>query len=505
MSLQDPKKRLLRNVTSNWVQMAVYTVIALIMTPFLVHSLGKEIYGIWALIFSIVQYTNFFDVGFKQGLARYLPKYYAAHDYHKLNEVINSSNLIYSISGVAVIITTLVIAVFFIDVFQVTPELQSLMRAGLIIIGINQAVFFFFMAGTALGPFHRYDLYNGVEIVKTVLSSLAVVYFLMNGYGLIALALLTLASNVVGLLVKRFFQQRIVPQIRFGIGFISKERIRELFSYSIVSFLIVITWIVIYSTDNVVIGIYISSTAVTFYNIAGTIVNNLRTFVSSIGVPLVPAISHLDTTSDLREIAGLHDKIMRYLYYLTTSICVMLVFFGSDFIRLWMGEGFTSTAEVLLILIIPACIYLPQTMSNSVLLGIGQHRPLLYLLIVEAACNITLSLILVRFWGIHGVALGTAIPQILIYSFVYPYVFQKIIRSSLKGFYRSSAGAIGMSLLFTLPLAWLAAVLITMDGWVGFILKILIVGLGTLVGFGWKVLESSERKNMLGFIRLGRR
>ncbi len=493
----DPKQRLLRNVTSNWVQMAIYTVIALVMTPFVVHALGKDVYGIWALIFSIIHYTNFFDVGFKQSLARYLPKYYATQDYEKLNEVINSSSVIYAVSGTLVLITAAIIAAFFVDYFAVSEDLLPLMRIALIIMGVNQAMYFYLMASTALGPFHRYDLLNAIEIGRTLVGAACTIVLLMQGYGLIALALVTLLTNFGSLLLKRFFQHRIVPQIEYNRKYVNRQRIRELFNYGLVSFLIVMAWIVIFSTDNIVVGMFISTQAVAYFNIAGTIINNLRSIVASIGTPLVPVISHLDATSDLAEIAALHRKTVRYLYYISTLIGVGVFFFGRQFVGLWMGPGFDTTVTILFILIAPACIYLPQMITNSVLLGIGRHPTLLYILGVEALANIGLSLALVHVWGVYGVALGTAIPQVVIYSFVYPYVFHRTIRARLSDFYRDSGLSIATALLFTLPVAWAVSYL-PLPGWVGFLAQISAVTAVSLAGVAWRILDDADRRRFLG-------
>jgi O-antigen/teichoic acid export membrane protein len=499
--MKNPKQLLLKNIFSNWALMVTSAIIAFFLTPFLVHTLGKEEYGIWALVFSIIAYMNFFDVGMKQSLARYLSKHYATKDYDGLNAVINSSNLIYTITGSLVIIGTLVVAHFFLDSFSVAPELLPVMRTALIIIGFNQAVHFFFMTGTAIGPFHRYDISNAVEITFSIISALIVVYYLKKGHGLITLAIITITVNIVQSVVRRIVQQYLVPQIRWRFKYIDRKYVRELLGYGFVGFLIVISWMVIFNIDNVVVGIFLSTTAVTFYSIAGQMITYLRTIINAIGIPLVPAISHLDATSDTREIAGLYSKISKYLYYFSGCICVGLMFFAGKFIYLWMGPEFTDTVEILMILTIPVCVYLPQVMANSVLLGIGRHLPLFYVLAAEAVSNAALSLILVRPLGIHGVALGTAIPQLIIYLFVYPYVFHRIIKASLKGFYLTSAKMLATSALFTLPIAVLMKYVNHIPGWGGLFADIVLVGAFALAGFLWKVLDPEDRVKLLSKLK----
>jgi O-antigen/teichoic acid export membrane protein len=499
--MKSPKERLVKNIFSNWFGLAVSIAIAFYMNPFLVHHLGKEQYGIWALVFSVLAYAQLLDVGMQQALSRYLPKYYAVEDYRKLNEVINSSSLMYGIIGSLTIIMALVLAFFFVDIFQVSDELQPIMRVTMIIIGVNTAVIFYGMAATAIGPFHRYDIGNAISISFKIVRAATIIYFLSRGHGLITLAWITLFMTVAQSITKRWFQQRIVPQIRFGLRFISKERIREMIGYGTISFLIMIAWLVIHSTDNIIIGIFLSATSVTYYSIAFTIISYVRSLINAIGVPLVATVSHLEATSDLSSVAGLSAKMLRYLYYLCTGICVGIIFLGSEFINLWMGPGFELTVEILYILVIPACVFLPQVTSNSILMGMGRHRLLFYILSGEALSNIILSLILVWVIGLHGVALGTAIPQIIIYTVIYPVVFQRVLKTSLRNFYLQSGKAVLLGALVTVPTTLLVERLIPITGWFSFFTDVGIICIAIAVGFVLFVAEKSDRDRILSIIK----
>jgi len=495
--MKDPKQLLIKNVFSNWAAFAIGLVITFFLSPFLVHTLGKENYGIWALVFSIINYTNLLDAGMKQSLARYIPKYYASRDFQKINEVINSSNLIYSITGTLVILASIVLAFFFVSAFKVPAESLSMMRKTLILIGIDQAIMFYFMAGTAIGPFHRYDISNVIGILSSILHAITVVIFLKLGYGIVTLALITLISNFIRHTVRRWYQQHLVPQIEFRLTYVNKSIIRELLSYGFISFFIVAGWMVVFHTDNIVVGLFISATAVAYYNIAGTLVNYLRLLVMAIGVPLVPAISHIDALGDVSQISSLYARLTRYLYYLSGAACAITLLFGAKFIYAWMGPEFTDTVRILHILIIPISIYLPQTMGNSVLLGIGKHKALFYILAIESIANLGLSLALVKPLGIYGVALGTAAVQVVIYTYVFPYVFHKIIRSNLKQFYASSLKMIGTSLIFTVPVGMLMRVINPLAGWSGLILDGIVVGSFVAAGFWITALTSDDRARIL--------
>ncbi len=495
--MKDPRQLLLKNVFSNWASFAVGIAVTFLLSPFMVHSLGKEEYGIWALVFSIINYTNLLDAGMKQSLARYIPKYYANKDYVKINEIINSSNLIYSITGTLVIVVTVVIALFFTGAFKVGAESLGTMQILLIIVGLDQAIAFYFMSGTAIGPFHRYDVSNLIGVVSSLIHAVLIYIVLSQGYGLIALASVTVANNVVRHIVRRWYQQHLVPELRFRLRYVNKAAIKELLGYGLDSFFIVASWMVVFHTGNIVIGLFISTTAVTYYNIAGNLINYLRVLINAIGVPLVPAISHIDAMGNRDQINSLYTKISRYLFYITTTICTVTLMFGAKFIYTWMGPEFIETVKVLHILIIPISIYLPQIIANSILLGIGEHRALFYILLVESAANLGLSLALVKPLGIYGVALSTAFVQIFIYTYIFPYFFNKLINGNLKLFYANSLKMIAVGTIFTVPVGMILRQVNTSLGWTSLIIDALAITPMIILGFWFGVLSRDDRSRLL--------
>jgi len=476
----DPKRLLAKNIFSNWLGLVLTAGVAFYLNPFLVDHLGKDQFGIWALCFSILAYTDFFDIGVRQSLARYLPKYFGVGDYDNMNRVINTGNFIYGVVGTMTLILSAVAAFFFVDLFNVPEELIEAMRWTLLIVGVNAAVVFYTMACTALGPFHRYDLLNAIGMTFKILETAAIIYFLSIGYELIALALIVFAATTAKLGVSRITQQRIVPQIRFGVKFISKAMGKEMISYGMYSLLIVIATIVIFNTDNIVIGIFVSTEAVAYYAIALTVMQYLRNIVQTAGVPLITSISHMEATGGIDEVGGMSRKMMKYLFFLCTSFCCSVIIFGDVFVELWMGPGFEQTVTILWILAAPAIIYLPQATSNSILFGIGKHKLLFYVVAGEALANIVLSLILVQYHGIVGVALGTAIPQLIIYGSIYPYYYHRALKADLKQFYSTAVAMMALGGLVTVPIAMGMRELMVIDTWLEFCLG----ALGVIVAFG---------------------
>ncbi|UCD94160.1 MAG: polysaccharide biosynthesis C-terminal domain-containing protein, partial [Candidatus Zixiibacteriota bacterium] len=272
------------------------------------------------------------------------------------------------------------------------------------------------------------------------------------------------------------------------------------------SFLIVIAWTVIFQTDNIVIAGFLSTEAVAVYSVPAMMVTQLRNSITAISIPLVPAISHFEALKDYQTIMRVYTKSTRYLHYISGYICISVLIFGGPFILLWVKKDFVDAIGVLRILIFAGAFTFPQIIANSVLLGVSKHRLTFYILGSEAVANLVLSLILVQSFGIAGVAWGTAIPQLIIYIFVYPRVFYKAMEANVRDFYITAAKSAAYSIVFVLPAAYIMYKLLMPDSWLYLIIDCLVVTGVMIAGLVGVILDESDRERAFGIVRkiLGR-
>ena len=86
-----------------------------------------------------------------------------------------------------------------------------------------------------------------------------------------------------------------------------------------------------------------------------------------------------------------------------------------------MGDEIRARgAAVLSILAVAQFIALPQLLAHGILKGTGRVRFLALALLAQAVANLALSLVLVRSHGLIGVAIGTAIPLVVVALVVIP-------------------------------------------------------------------------------------
>lgn len=490
-----------KNIVTTYLGTMVSLTIVFFFTPYLISMLGKNRYGIWQLTFSILSYMGLADMGMKQSIVRYISKYYATKDWKQLNEVFSSAVRIYMIISIFIGLVVVVIAFSLLDNFKLPSEYFDIAQKTLLILGLDYAITYFFIPFTALGGFHRFDIGNYLRLARQIIQTLIIVVLLELGYGLVVMALLVLVLNFVYLLGMNGYRIHNYPEVRFSRSSISREKTKVLFKYGIFSFLIVVTWIIIFQTDNIVIGWFISMEAVTLYSVVAAIVSQIRGAINIIAVPLVPTVSHFESEGSFEKIQKIYAKSTRYLYYISGYICITALLYGDSFILLWLGEEFMPSVEILYILIVAGAIFFPQMIANSILFGISKHKVAFYILGIEALANIILSIILVQYWGIVGVAYGTAIPQLIIYIFIYPYFFHKTIAVKVKSFYYTAVRSLGLALAILVPSAYLTKKLLIPDSWHILILDGIIITVIAFIGLIKYILEADDRERLTDKLR----
>ena len=67
-------RRIAQNVLSNWLALAITTVVGFFLSPFVVHYLGNLTYGVWVIVMSLVAYMNLLDLGLRGAVTRFVSK-----------------------------------------------------------------------------------------------------------------------------------------------------------------------------------------------------------------------------------------------------------------------------------------------------------------------------------------------------------------------------------------------------------------------------------------------
>jgi len=412
--------------------MAATLGVGFFLQPFIVHRLGDVAYGVWVLTISSVSYLMMLDLGMATSVLRFISKGHASQDHQGASEALSAVLWVrLQISALILLISCGLAAVFPI-MFKVPPELATDAREALIIVGITTAISMSFgIFSATLSALNRYDLKSYVTIFQLLIRVIGVVTVLRTGHGILAIAFCELLAAIVGNAILLYLARRIYPELTIRLTKPRWEVLRRIWSYSVYAFLITIAVQLVYQSDNMVVGVFVSASAVTFYSIGNTLCRYTQQVIGSMTATFCPAASTYEASGDLSGLRALYFNGTRATLAISLPIVLTLIIRGHSFIGLWMGPEYAkSSGTVLAILATALLISLQNLTAGSIALGTEKHKVIAWWAIGEGVANLALSIALARKFGLTGVALGTLIPSLVVHLFMWPNYVSRLVSVS---------------------------------------------------------------------------
>lgn len=446
--IKKKKSQLLSNIFSGWAAFLLNIIISFFLAPFVVKKLGNTYYGVWVIMMQFTGYLYLMDLGVRESIIRYMSKYVAEagpeEEKTDISRVVNSAVILYSLVGLLCLAISILLSYCLSSIFMIPEEAIADATTVVLITGISLTQFFVFNAysGIMMG-LQRYDLMNRIVLVFSLVRPVVIVVVLSMGYGIVALAVIQLVNGIATNLViyhssRKLMLDRNIPYRLEFVGYAkNKQTYSDIYNYSKHVLVNNIGQKIVFHTDAVIIGMFMSAASVTFYAIGATLVDYLVK-LCAVGVQVInPMVSELETRKDKESIRMMLQTACKLSLLVGMPIIVVYMTLGANFIRLWMGEEYMNLSGNVLILLSAMQLYsLPHHTISTTLYGMSQHHIIARLRIFEGALNIVLSVILVKFYGLYGVIVGTMIPHFLVMFILLPASIRGIIGLELREFYR---------------------------------------------------------------------
>jgi O-antigen/teichoic acid export membrane protein len=175
-----------------------------------------------------------------------------------------------------------------------------------------------------------------------------------------------------------------------------------------------------FQTDSLVIGAVLGVREVSYYAIGNSLAQYLMKFVIAVSMVVMPTATRLHAQGRETELKAVLLKWTKISFFLTVVATTFLLVLGPSFIGWWIGPEFERpTGEVLRILALAHLVFLPiRAVSFPILMGIGKPKAPAIAFLVTGVVNLGMSIVLGRYMGLNGIALGTAIPNVFFAAYV---------------------------------------------------------------------------------------
>lgn len=482
-----------RNVLSSWGAHGLSLVIGFFLMPYVLGVLGDQQYGNWVFINSFASYAALLYFGFGETISRYVAKFQAEGRPQQVNEVASLVMAVFLGTGGLALLIALLLCWFAPSFGRWNGDELLQVRIVMLILGLNVAAG---LSGSVFGGvligLRRFDLERSVAFAFDLVRLTLILIFLRQTWGLVIIATIFLLITVCEQITYAVLAFQIYPPLRIRPACWKWSTWRECSGFSAMSFLNTIAAQVINASDSIVIGLMLGTQAIVPYYLALRLTQFIRQPIDKIAHICMPTAGALAVETDQRR---LHKLLMTSCGAVLLLIGGMFIggwFFGADLIRVWMGPGYPQSHRILCILLGAQVVALPCGVLRAFLFGAGRVRVLALIYVLEAACNLALSIFLCQRWGVEGVAWGTALPVVVVeLGLLLPYALRQF-GLSFGRLWKQAIWPQLPPLALLASYAWLAVQLPWLPvGWPGLIGATLVGG--AVLGAGWLAVRHTTR------------
>jgi O-antigen/teichoic acid export membrane protein len=427
--LQLRVRHIARNVIFSWVGTIALMAVGFFLSPFILHHLGNLDYGVWVMAISVVGYLGLLDFGLQSSVLRFVSKGHTQGDHQSSSRALSAVVWVRLQISALMLLLSFALAAVFPFLFKIPAALASDARLSIVLIGFTAAISTSVgSVGAVLAALNRYDLTTYVAVAQNAIRVIGVVLVLRSGHGIVAIALCELVASISGNLLLVWMARGVYPELRIKLKKPDREILRQIWSYSSYSFLTMIAVQLVYQSDNLVVGAFVSASAVTFYAIANSLGRYVTQLIGAMANTFVPAASTFEAAGDNESLLRLYKNGTRLTIMISVPILITLIVRGSGFIGLWMGQQYAhSSGIVLIILSVGLLLAFANRTAGSIAFGIEKHKAVALWAVGEGVANLVLSVTLVHWYGIYGVALGTLIPSVIVHVIFWPRYISKLV------------------------------------------------------------------------------
>jgi O-antigen/teichoic acid export membrane protein len=432
MALTATKTKFLLGVGVGYLELLVRMILAFIMTPVILHYLGRTGYGIWATLGSLVGYFGIVDVGMNLATAKFVAEYRTLGQKPDLNKLASTILVIFGIAGAAILLIFIASNSLLPTLFGLSPEWALVARLAFVIMGLNLG------CGLVTSLFvniifghERVDMVKIFTTLQALVTNLLILIFLYLGYGLIGVAAAATLGWVVLMALCIIYIRR-QYNLSVHLNFFDLGLLKEIAPFSLRSLVLALSGQILYRTDNLVIGVMLGVMMVAPYEIGYKLCYFTVILTYKISETLFPQLCNLYAASDMEGLRRLHLRIASISITLMTIFCLFLFSCGREVLALWVGPDNVLTPEVFGVLVLLNLTHAVAGPAGMILQAIGKNRWFTLSSLADAALNLGLSIILCRQMGILGVALGTLTAHLLTDSWAVSWLACKYIGLPVK-------------------------------------------------------------------------
>jgi O-antigen/teichoic acid export membrane protein len=499
-SVKPVTSGLFKNTSYNLLTQGFLVLIAIWAIPILVHKLGDEKFGILTLLWALVGYFSFLDLGISRANTKYLSEAITLSD-KNLSARIVWTSLTFSagIGILSMLVVFLGTPFLLLRVFKVTPLLYGETSRAFFYAALS--IPFMLIYGTVKGvqmAFLRFDLVNAFQGGMSAFQWVGSVVLVWLGMGLQEIVFMTFLLRMISAVTSFSLLSSQIPSFFQSINLWDKVIYQKLLKFGgWVSVSQLISPLFMY-LDKILIGSFLTLTAVAYYSVPQEAFSRLLIIPMSLSIVLFPIFSGQTVLEEnLKKMSDLYFRSVKYLILLILPVTLFLIIYAKNILYVWVGAEYCEESSLVFQII--ACGFFFNSLAQipaTILHAFGRPDLTAKFHLLELPLMVLMNVILIPWIGIIGAGIAwsirVALDAFLLFLFAHKYVEAPILNKNKNIYFYT----VRYELLFII-IVFIALLFVNI-----LIVKLTASFLFTLVYISWVWYRGFDEKDRTFFVQL---
>lgn len=413
-------------------------IIGIASVPVIIDLLTPTVYGVWVTITAVVGWFGMFDLGLGNGLRNKLSISIANNDTLLAKKYVSTTYFI--MSGIILgLYTIFILAEKYLDWNEIIG-VDELVIEGEVLSTVISVILFLFCLNLIMkllgSIFYAYQNPYITSVLDLISKSISFAVLLsLNVASTSNLMLVTLAVTaspiiIYGLVSIILFTSRF-KLIRPAWRDVEISLFRDLMGLGFSFFVIQLSAVALYQTNNIIISHIFGPIYVTSYSIVYRYSSSIMLIFSMVVAPFWSAFTEAFELGELEWIAKALNKL-RIVWILLILLGIIMTV-SSDYVyKVWIGQEIKISNILTISMFIWVLINIWNSIYSNFLNGVGIIRIQLIIGLTAAVLNIPLAIIFGEKYGLHGVILANII-VLIPGTFIYPLQARSILKGNCTG------------------------------------------------------------------------
>lgn len=406
------------NVIKNSIWTTINTVITILIgfisRTLFIYILNSEYLGIDGLFSNILSLLSLSELGFGSAVTFNLYKPLREKDNKKIAAIMNFYKWVYRT----------VAAFIFVVGLCLIPFLRYIIKDTTFDLKYITGIYVLFLIKTAITYLYSYNftlatadqrgyIIGHITMVNNIVTPIAKIAALAITRSFVAYIVVEIVLTLVFNLVKTLYVRKEYPVLEDNKSSLERQETRKILKDVQNIFLGKVSTTVLTSTDNLIISSFVNVVSVGYMTNYNTLINYITTFISGSLYSAQASVGNAIASESKEYVYGILKKLTLITLFVASFATTALFCLSSDFVAIVWSRKQDMTLPVITVFIIMFNAFFQFIKSPLwiTLTSAGLFEKDKYISFIGMTMNIVVSLILVQYFGIVGVILGTIISQ----------------------------------------------------------------------------------------------